>query len=227
MIRVRLARARAHYLRWRISRAQRVMLGHDTYVSNCRFEGNNRIGDRCSLTDCRIGAGSYVSFNGILNKVRIGRYCSVASDLRAGLGTHPASGFASTHPAFYYDTRRQLPFTFHRGTTPAFAPHKFVTPEYIVEIGNDVWIGTGVILADGISIGDGAVIGAGSVVLHDVAPYTVVAGVPAKPVRKRFAEEQIELLLSYKWWDKEESWIREHYRNFHDVETFCIWIAGQ
>ncbi len=69
-------------------------------------------------------------------------------------------------------------------------------------IGNDVWIGQNAVLLPGVTIGDGAIIGANSVVGSDVAPYTIVAGNPAKVIRKRFDVELIDLLLQFKWWDK-------------------------
>ena len=69
-------------------------------------------------------------------------------------------------------------------------------------IGNDVWIGQNAVLLPGVTIGDGAIIGANSVVGSDVAPYTIVAGNPAKVIRKRFDDELIDLLLQFKWWDK-------------------------
>ena len=69
-------------------------------------------------------------------------------------------------------------------------------------IGNDVWIGQNAVILPGVHIGDGAIIGANSVVGSDVDPYTIVVGNPAKPLRKRFDTELIELLLRFKWWDK-------------------------
>ena len=69
-------------------------------------------------------------------------------------------------------------------------------------IGNDVWIGQNAVILPGVHIGDGAIIGANSVVGSDVEPYTIVAGNPAKPIRKRFDEELISLMLKWKWWDK-------------------------
>ena len=69
-------------------------------------------------------------------------------------------------------------------------------------IGNDVWIGQNVTILPGVHIGDGAIIGLNSVVGSDVAPYTIVAGNPAKVIRKRFDNQLIKLLLKLKWWDK-------------------------
>ena len=69
-------------------------------------------------------------------------------------------------------------------------------------IGNDVWIGQNAVILPGVNIGDGAIIGANSVVGSDVDPYTSVAGNPARVLRKRFDDELIDLLLQFKWWDK-------------------------
>ncbi|MBQ6438939.1 MAG: CatB-related O-acetyltransferase [Mogibacterium sp.] len=69
-------------------------------------------------------------------------------------------------------------------------------------IGNDVWIGQNAVILPGVHIGDGAIIGANSVVGSDIEPYTIVAGNPAKELRKRFDKELIDMLLGFKWWDK-------------------------
>lgn len=70
-----------------------------------------------------------------------------------------------------------------------------------LEIQNDVWIGQDVLLKNGIVIGNGAVVGAGAIVVKDVAPYEIVAGVPARRLRFRFNETTIEALLKLKWWE--------------------------
>lgn len=69
-------------------------------------------------------------------------------------------------------------------------------------IGNDVWIGQNAVILPGVHIGDGAIIGANSVVGSDIEPYTIVAGNPVKPIRKRFDDELISLMLEWNWWDK-------------------------
>ena len=77
-------------------------------------------------------------------------------------------------------------------------------------IGNDVWIGMNTFIMPGVHIGDGAVIGANSLVAKNVAPYTIVAGNPIREIRKRFNEEEIEILLSTKWWDWDIEKIKEN-----------------
>jgi serine acetyltransferase len=82
-----------------------------------------------------------------------------------------------------------------------------------IVIGNDVWIGTRVFIRDGVSIGDGAVIAAGAVVVSDIPPYAIAGGVPAKIIRYRFREAEIEQLLEIKWWEWDERSLREAQTN--------------
>lgn len=70
-----------------------------------------------------------------------------------------------------------------------------------IVVGSDVWIGFEAVILSSVTIGDGAVIGARAVVTKDVPPYTIVGGVPAKPIRKRFSDETIERLEALRWWD--------------------------
>lgn len=77
-------------------------------------------------------------------------------------------------------------------------------------VGNDVWIGYEAVILSGVTIGDGAVIGARAVVTKDVPPYTIVGGVPAKPIKKRFSEENIKKLQSIRWWDWPKEKIAEN-----------------
>ncbi len=79
-----------------------------------------------------------------------------------------------------------------------------------ITVGNDVWIGYEAVILAGVTIGDGAIIGTRAVVTKDVPPYTIVGGVPAKPIRKRFSEEKIAKLLTIKWWDRSEEYIRRN-----------------
>lgn len=79
-----------------------------------------------------------------------------------------------------------------------------------ITIGSDVWIGYEAVILAGVTVGDGAIIGARSVVTKDVPPYTIVGGVPAKPIRKRFSEEIIAVLLEMQWWNWPEGRIAQN-----------------
>jgi chloramphenicol O-acetyltransferase type B len=90
-----------------------------------------------------------------------------------------------------------------------------------VIIGNDVWIGAGAIVLSGITISDGAIIGAGSVVTHNVPPYAIVAGNPARIVRFRFSNSQIDKLLKIAWWNWSEDKIKANINDFYDdIDNF-------
>ena len=83
-------------------------------------------------------------------------------------------------------------------------------------IGNDVWIGYEAVILSGVTIGDGAIIGTRAVVTKDVPPYTIVGGVPAKTIRKRFSDDTIAALLQINWWDWPEEKIKQH---ISDIQT--------
>lgn len=79
-----------------------------------------------------------------------------------------------------------------------------------IVLGNDVWIGYEAVILSGVKIGDGAIIGTRAVVTRDVPPYTIVGGVPAKPIRRRFSDETVTELLKLKWWDWPAEKVKEH-----------------
>ena len=127
-----------------------------------------------------------------VDKLIIGSFCSIgsgASFIMAGNQGH-RHDWASSYPFFYMQEE------------PSFAKAKdgFVRSGDTV-IGNDVWIGSEAMIMPGIKIGDGAIIGSRSLVTKDVPAYSIVAGNPAKEIRKRFSEEEIKMLLEMKWWE--------------------------
>ena len=87
-------------------------------------------------------------------------------------------------------------------------------------IGNDVWIYDDVTIMGGVTIGDGAIIAVKALVTKDIPPYTIVGGVPANKIKYRFTPEQIDFLLEFKWWNKDEAWLSEHVNDFKDIEVF-------
>ena len=176
-------------------------------AASAQFGGYNRIGAG-SVFSGRLGRYSYLGENCRVN-ASVGKFCSIGNGVLSVGGTHPTRTWASTHPAFYSAAEQC-------GTS-------FVSEEFFKEatppavIGNDVWIGTGALLVGGITVGDGAVIGAGAVVTKDVAPYAVVAGNPAKELRRRFSDEDIAFLQDLQWWDLPEDRLRAHADCFKDI----------
>lgn len=143
-----------------------------------------------------MGAYSYV-VGPVRGNLSIGRYCSIAGNLQLMGDSHPMERL-TTHPFTYHQDFADIARD-HYGRTVVPEPYSILDAP--VTIGNDVWIGEGVLLSPGVTIGDGAVVAARSVVTKDVPPYTIVGGVPAKPIRKRFDADLIDLLLETKWWD--------------------------
>lgn len=177
---------------------------------NALFEGYNRVGAN-SFFAGSMGYASYIGENCHIT-ANIGRFCSIASRVVTVRGNHPTKDWASTHPAFF-STQKQCGMTF-------VTEEKFAENKPPITIGNDVWIGDSALLMDGITVGDGAIIAAGAVVTKDVGPYSIVAGVPAKEIRKRFPEETVIRLQKAQWWNKSPEWIREHVELFEKVEDF-------
>lgn len=182
-----------------------------------RFEGCNYIGERTGFRGS-LGFGSYIGADARLD-AEIGRYCSIADRVMVVNGFHPTSRFVSTHPAFY-STRNNAGVSFSK--EDRFQENRFAdeASRVAVGIGNDVWIGHGAVLLAGVKIGDGAVIAAGAVVTKDVEPYAIVGGVPAKPIRYRFPQEQIERLLRLRWWELPLSRLRSLEPMFSDIDAF-------
>jgi phosphonate metabolism protein (transferase hexapeptide repeat family) len=158
------------------------------------------IGPRSSMVEVRFDAFSYVVNDSDIIYAEIGKFCSIAAGVRVNPGNHP-TWRASQHHFVYrarsYDLGEDEPdfFDWRRR-------HK-------VTIGHDVWIGHGAVVLPGVRIGTGAVIGAGAVVSKPVDPYTVVAGVPARRLRDRFAPEIVTALLDLAWWNWDHERLRE------------------
>lgn len=212
---------RIKFLIFRFRNKSSVRICLNSYVSNTFFEGNNSISEKCVVVNCKFGFASYVNKNTNLSYVKIGRYCSIADNVRVCLGNHPTH-FVTTFPAFYYDTSSQIGFTIHQGD-PLFDGiyrHPNGDDYYQIIIGNDVWIGSNVMIMGGIKIGDGAIVAAGSVVTKDVKSYSIVGGVPAKLIRMRFTDEIVKRLNDIKWWNWSLEDIHSNYKSFLDINTF-------
>jgi acetyltransferase-like isoleucine patch superfamily enzyme len=193
---------------------------------NSIFEGMNKIYGH-SIFYGEMGFGSYIA-NDCVIFGKIGRYSSIAPFVQCIMGRHPIySPFVSTSPAFY-SLLKQNGGTFV--TKQKYEEIIFADNEnkYSIIIGNDCWIGYGASIINGIKIGDGAVVLAHAVVTKDVMPYAIVGGVPAHILKYRYEQDEIDLLLKFKWWNKDITWIKNHIELFSDMEKFkdCIIKEG-
>ena len=126
------------------------------------------------------------------DKLIIGKFCQIAAGVNFVMnGANHQMNAVTTFPFYIFEGWKQK-----------VPPLNKMSLKGDTIIGNDVWIGQNVTILPGVHIGDGAIIGLNSVVGSDVAPYTIVAGNPAKVIRKRFDNQLIKLLLKLKWWDK-------------------------
>ena len=169
------------------------------YLKNVIDNPNIQIGDYTIYNDFvhdpREFRKNNVLYHYPINKDRliIGKFCSIACGAK-----------------FLFNSANHKMASLSTYTFPLFFEEWGLEKENVAQawdqkgdiiIGNDVWIGYEAVVLSGVTIGDGAVIGCRAVVTKDIPPYTIVGGVPAKPIRKRFDEETIKELQKIKWWD--------------------------
>lgn len=173
------------------------------------------------ITDPSIEVGDYTMYNDFVhdprdfeqnnvlyhypvnhNKLKIGKFCSIACGVKFL--------FTSANHTMHALSTYPFPIFFEEwGLNVADITQAWDNKGDIL-IGNDVWIGYEAVILSGVTIGDGAIIGARAVVTKDVPPYTIVGGVPAAPIRQRFDEQTIKILLNLRWWDWETKKIRQN-----------------
>lgn len=163
-----------------------------TFVKPTIKNPNIVVGDFTYFADTDFEKHVTHHYDFIGDKLIIGKFCQIGAGVEFVMnGANHQMNAVSTYPFYIFGSwdqsvpsKEDLPF---KGDTV---------------VGNDVWIGQNSTILPGVHIGDGAIIGLNSVVTRDVPPYTIVAGNPAKAVRKRFDDELIDLLLKLKWWNK-------------------------
>lgn len=152
-----------------------IIVGDFSYIADSDFESH---------------VTHHYDFNG--DKLIIGKFCQIAARVEFMMnGANHQRNCVTTFPFYTLEGWQQEP--------PSSEDLKLKGDTVI---GNDVWIGQNVTILSGVRVGDGAIIGANSVVRENIEPYTVVIGNPARPLRKRFDDELIEILEKLQWWDK-------------------------
>ncbi len=185
---------------------------------NASFEGCNAIGAFSEFSGY-MGKYSYITDHCDMF-AKIGRFTSIGANVQTIMYRHPTTyPYVSTSPMFY-STSRQCGIE-NFADRQMFTERVLRDPDngYAVTIGNDCWINSNVTLISGISIGDGAIILTGSVVTRDVPPYSIVGGIPAKVIKYRYSDEDINWLLASEWWNKSDEWLREHWQDFNDIDS--------
>ncbi len=208
------------FIKLKLKRSYQTIFGKKVYINDSVLcEGRNFFSDNSSITSSYIGYASYVGANSNISKFKIGRYCSIGPNVKGVFGKHPTKDFVSTHPAFF-STLKQVGFSYTK--IQLFKEHEDAFEkenEYSIIIGNDVWIGDSATIIEGVCIGDGAIIASNALVVNDIQPYSIVGGVPAKVIKKRFSTEHIDFLLQFKWWNRDTKWLQHNAHLFVNIDN--------
>ena len=173
------------------------------------------------ITESGIEIGDYTMYNDFVNdprdfeknnvlyhypingdKLKVGKFCSIACGAKFL--------FTSANHTMHSISTYPFPIFFEEWGLDVTNITSAWDNKGDIVIGNDVWIGYEAVVLSGVTIGDGAIIGTRAVVTKDVPPYTIVGGIPAKPIRKRFSDEVISKLLELQWWNWPENRIKEN-----------------
>lgn len=188
--------------------AEKPLIHPEANVVDSTLGSWTEVGARTSVVETIMGDYSYVVSDSQIIYTTIGKFANIASHTRINPGNHP-TWRASLHHFMYradmYDLGEDEGdfFNWRR--------------ESHVTIGHDSWIGHGAVILAGVQIGTGAVIGAGAVVSKDVAPYTIVGGVPSKPIKRRVSEAAEEKLMKLAWWDWDHATLKARLADFRSL----------
>lgn len=169
------------------------------------------IGDRTQISHSSLGDYSYIMEDGHVLFATIGKFCSIAANVRINAPNHPTWRASQHH--FTYRSQDYFDGAGSDGEIFAWRRKNWVA------IGHDVWVGHGAIVLAGVTIGDGAIVAAGAVVSRDVPPYQIVTGVPARVLKPRFPSEIAERMQRLAWWDWEHDALHVALADFRSLSA--------
>lgn len=180
----------------RNSNLQISKLGNGCYIENAYLYGTIEIGNHVSIS----GPGTVLHAG--LGKIKIGNFCSIGQNVTIQEFNHNYHRKSTYAMNFFFFSKNFKDDIISKG-------------DVIIE--DDVWIGSNVVILSGIQIGRGCVIGAGSIVTKSVDPYSIVVGNPAKVLKKRFSDAEIEKLEKCKWWEWDDERILSNRTFFEKI----------
>lgn len=201
--------------------ADRPLIHPTAEVERCTFGRYTEVEARSSLAETVLGDYSYVMQDCRIWCVTIGKFANIAAAVRLNATNHP-----TWRATLHHFTYRAADYFEEASDEADFFTWR---REHAVTIGHDVWIGHGATVLPGVAIGDGAAVGAGAVVSRDVASYTIVGGVPARPIRERFSRDVAARFRALAWWDWPHDALRAALPDFRalDAEAFLERYEGR
>ncbi|WP_282073727.1 CatB-related O-acetyltransferase [Polaribacter atrinae] len=207
-IRVLIKRILYYFLNTSEEKNNVLLSGFSRGLQNVAFAGQNAVPDRCNFSgNIKIGYATTLGVNNFMHgNISIGKYCQFGADVAIHTTNHPIHYLSS------YINKNLF-----SGELKKLKENKEIF------IGNDVWIGHNALIIGGVTIGNGAIIAAGTVVTKNVEPYSIVAGVPSKVIKKRFTNEVIQEIEKLEWWHKTPEELDKikplFFKNFNNIKS--------